>query len=625
MANVGDLSVMLVGSNSSQKYHVGNIILGKEAFKPTDLLCHSEKSEAEVCGRQVTLVKAPGWLRGYHLCDTSELYKAEATLSVSLCPPGPHAFILVINTELPFRDVHKKATQDHMLHFFGQHVWSYSVVVFNHRGRVKIEEYIKREGASLQSLLDACGNRYQVLSRDSTDNGAQVKELFGKIDNLMAGNDGNHFDIQNALLKSIQDKMRATDKRAGERRLQSLKQREMLQGLLTGERPELRVLLLGCVFSGKSAAASRILSCDFQSGDRTVEASKQTGEVAGRRVIIVDTPGWWKFFPAKFNPAWLKTEILRGVALCSPSPNVILLAISCDTSFTEEHRRVTEGNLQLLGEGVWRHIIVVFTFMDTLWDWTIEQHIESEGKPLSWLLKKCGNRYCAVDKSKASEELLEMMEEMVAGNSSFYLSADLEREDPQAGDNREDDAAEQTREENTMEIAEQELQHITEQELQQITEQLIIEWDRRKWKRCASVRSLTQPPNLSEDDKPLADVMEGEEEQSGHGHKGHCYDDSFGLEAESDHGVRSASLVTLMSLLDREWSRREASREFSAWRTSCSDENEAAEADSEELLKSRQKTLSWLSKQRCKIVRIKNKVNEGLRRHLGAEAAHPHQ
>lgn len=216
----------------------------------------------------------------------------------------------------------------------------------------------------------------------------------------------------------------------------------------------------------------------FQSGDRTMKALKQSGEVAGREVVVVDTPGWWKFFPATFTPSFLKSEILKGVSLCSPSPNVIVLAVPLDTSFTDEQRRVTEGNMRLLGQRVWRHVIVLFTFGNVLGDKTIEQHIESEGKPLRWLVEKCGNRYHVLNNTIAADdqvtELLEKMEEMVAGNSCFYLSDDLQPEE---------------------DISEKLTGNKDENTAKEISEQLIIEWDRKNWEKQHSLEgSMGQPP-----------------------------------------------------------------------------------------------------------------------------------
>uniref|UniRef100_A0A3Q3WYW0 AIG1-type G domain-containing protein n=1 Tax=Mola mola TaxID=94237 RepID=A0A3Q3WYW0_MOLML len=160
----------------------------------------------------------------------------------------------------------------------------------------------------------------------------------------------------------------------------------------------LGILMVGWVFSGKSAAGNSILRAEvFHAGDRTVKALRQSGTVAGREVVIVDTPGWWKFFPPTFTHLDLKSEILKGVSLCSPSPNVILLTMPFDTSFTEEQRRITETYLKLLGERVWRHVIVLFTFGNALGDKSIEQHIESEGQPLCKIIEKCGNRYHVLD------------------------------------------------------------------------------------------------------------------------------------------------------------------------------------------------------------------------------------
>lgn len=242
--------------------------------------------------------------------------------------------------------------------------------------------------------------------------------------------------------------------------------------------------MVGWVFSGKSASGNTIFKADvFQAGDKTKKASKQSGKVAGREVVIVDTPGWWKFFPATFTPKPLKAEILNGVSLCSPSPNVILLVLPLDTSFTDDQRRVTEDNMRLLGQRVWRHVIVLFTYKDSLGDKTIEQHIESEGKPLRWLIEKCGNRYHVLNNMSTDDDqvrvLLEKMEEMVAGNSYFYLSAYPDGDYTKHQEDRSDSSVTEIKDENTT---------------KKITEQLTVEWDRKNWEKHHCEGSMDLPP-----------------------------------------------------------------------------------------------------------------------------------
>ena len=158
---------------------------------------------------------------------------------------------------------------------------------------------------------------------------------------------------------------------------------------------------------------------------RTVRADVES-VVAGRKITVVDTPGWWKYLSALFTPDWVKNELRRSVTLDGKNPHAILLAIPADTTFREEQRKITVDNMKMFGEQVWRHTIVLFTCGDLLGETTIEEHIESEGEPLRWLVEKCGNRYHVLGKDQEEEspqvtELLKKIDEMVAGKTFFSL------------------------------------------------------------------------------------------------------------------------------------------------------------------------------------------------------------
>uniref|UniRef100_A0A3P8XZ09 AIG1-type G domain-containing protein n=1 Tax=Esox lucius TaxID=8010 RepID=A0A3P8XZ09_ESOLU len=189
---------------------------------------------------------------------------------------------------------------------------------------------------------------------------------------------------------------------------------------------DLRIVMLGSRWAGKSSSGNTILGRKEFDLRTSAQCVKRQGEVAGRQVTVVDTPGWWENYPIEKTPELIKQEIMLSVSLCPPGPHTLLLVIRVDRSFTEEHRRSIEEHLGLLSELVWSHTIVLFTWGDSLGDTTIEQHIESEGKDLQWLVEKCGNRYHVLNNMNRGDgtqvtELLEKIEEMVAGNSGDYF------------------------------------------------------------------------------------------------------------------------------------------------------------------------------------------------------------
>ncbi|XP_042077320.1 GTPase IMAP family member 8 isoform X2 [Haplochromis burtoni] len=431
-----EIRVILIGSRWAGKSSSGNTILRKERFEcGRTRTAQSEVRHGLVDGRKLTVIDAPGWSGSLSLAEIPEGDKQRFKLNASKCPPGPNAFLLVIPIDSAFSVEQKTSVEEHMK-LLGERVWRYTMVLFtcgDYLGEKTIEEHIESEGQALKWLIEKCLNRYHVFNNKDKINLSQVTKLLQKIEEMVWYNGGSYYNVEEHIFQVIKEKQKEVAERAEERRKKAEDQRQHMKTLIPEEMkhiPKLQMILLGSRNVGKTSVGNTILGYkDQEDGKRTPKSVACRGFVAKTEIILVDTPGWWKGFPVFDTPEAIKDELMRSMFLCPPGPHVFLLVIDADASFNAKHLDAVTSHVELLGDGVWRHTIIVFTRGDWLGTNSIEQYIEGEGEALQSLVEQCGNRYHVVDHKNASDgtqisELLEKITETVAANGWSYFVPD---------------------------------------------------------------------------------------------------------------------------------------------------------------------------------------------------------
>ncbi|KAL6463243.1 hypothetical protein MHYP_G00276340 [Metynnis hypsauchen] len=91
----------------------------------------------------------------------------------------------------------RKALEGH-LELLADKIWSHTIALFTFGdclGDTPIEQHIENEGNALQCLVEKCGNWYHVLNNETKSGKTQVNELLEKIEEMVAGNNGYHFEM----------------------------------------------------------------------------------------------------------------------------------------------------------------------------------------------------------------------------------------------------------------------------------------------------------------------------------------------------------------------------------------------------------------------------------------------